>query len=498
LGVLALLLGSTILGRYWGYGYFIDELYYLACAQRLAFGYVDHPPLSVALLRLDVALLGDSLPSIRFPAAVAAALTVFLTGFLAARLGGGRYAQALAGLSIACAPLLVVLFSFYSMNAFEVLFWTAMLVTAIELVNRRDPRLWLLFGILSGLALLNKHTVAAFAAAIVFGLALTSERKLLDSPWLVAGGAAALLLFLPNLIWQIHEGFPSLEFYRNAAILKNRPLPPPHVVWNQVLFMNPLTLAVWGAGLYFCFVKRRELRFLTWTWAILLASLMASQSSRPDRMAGIYPALFAAGAVALESALSSARARALLMAAVLAVGAALVPIALPILPPAAVSRYVALLGIDTQVERGAGKQAELPQWLADRFGWEELARDVSAVVRSLPEEERNGATILVPSYGHAGALELFGDDLPPVLSPHNTYHSWGRSDASRLASGVAISLGYDAEDLAPVYESVDEVARHRCGFCMTWRNDMAIYIARGPKLDGHALGALWERIKHFE
>jgi hypothetical protein len=492
------LLAATVLGAHWGYGYFIDELYYIACAHRLDFGYVDHPPLSVALLRVDMALFGDGLVALRFPSAAAAALTAFLAGLLAARLGGGRYAQGLAAVSVGCAPLLVVLFGFYSMNAFEILLWTALLATVVEIVLRRDPRLWLLFGAISGVALQNKHTVVVLAAAVVAGLALTPQRKLLFSRWLLAGGGLAFLIFLPNLLWQIEHGFPSLEFYRNATLLKNRPLPPLHVLWNQVLFMNPATLLVWGSGLLLAIAKRKELRFLPWTYGSLLATLVVSGSSRPDRMAGIYPALFGTGAVALESALRSRRSRALLTASVAALGAAFVPIALPVLPPALVSRYVAFLGIDTQVERGEGKRAELPQWLADRFGWEELVRDVAEVVRSLPEEERDGATILAPSYGHAGALELFGRGLPPVLSPHNTYHLWGRDEVSRLADGVAVSLGYDGEDLAPVYESVVEVGRHRCEFCMTWRNDVAIYVARGPKLDARALSSLWQRIQNFE
>jgi hypothetical protein len=337
------------------------------------------------------------------------------------------------------------------------------------------------------------------ALAVVLGLALTSERKLLFTRWLVAGAAIALVLFVPNLLWQVEHGYPSLEFYRNATLLKNRPLPPLQVVWNQILFMSPFTFPVWAAGLYFCIRRRPELRFLAIAYLLLLGSLAVSQSSRPDRLAGLYPALFACGSVAVEGAVRSPRARGLVLGVVLAGGLVLGAVSLPVLPPESVSRFLGVLGIDTQIERGGGKQAELPQWLADRFGWEELAEQVTAVYETLPEEDRTRAVILAPSYGHAGALELFGRGrLPPVMSPHNTYHLWGRGDVRLLEGGVLISIGYDAEEIGSMYESIERVAIYDCDHCMTWRDEMPIFIARGLKLAPAELGAAWEAAKHYE
>ncbi|HEY7700596.1 MAG TPA: glycosyltransferase family 39 protein, partial [Vicinamibacteria bacterium] len=359
--------------------------------------------------------------------------------------------------------------------------------------------LWLLFGALAGIALENKHTVVGLAFGVVVGLLLTPQRKLLLDRWLLVGGAIAFVLFLPNLLWQIEHGFPSLEFYRNAALLKNRPLPPLQIVWNQILFMGPLTFPVWAAGLYFCLRRRPELRFLAIAYLLLLGSLVVSQSSRPDRIAGLYPALVACGSVTLEGAVRSLRARALLLSLLLAGSAVLGAISFPILPPAHVSRVLGFLGIDTQIERGAGKRAELPQWLSDRIGWEKLVEDVTAVYGSLSEEEKARAAILAPSYGHAGALELFGRGrLPPVLSPHNTYHLWGRGELRRLEGGVLISIGYGADDIGSMYEAIERVAVHRCGYCMTWRSEMPIFVARGLKLTEPELGRAWEAVKHYE
>ena len=495
----ALQMGATLIGQKFGYGYFIDELYYIACARRLDFGYVDHPPLAPAILRLNLALFGDSLVALRLPSAIAGALTALTTGWLAARLGAGRFGQALASICAIVPPIFLVLFSFFSMNSFESLLWTAMLAVAVLMVERNEPRLWVVFGALAGIALENKHTVVILALGVAIGLALTPERRLLFTRWLFVGGAIAFVLFLPNLLWQIEHGYPSLEFYRNATLLKNQPLPPLQVVWNQILFMSPFTFPVWAAGLYFCLRRRTELRFVALAYLLLLGSLIVSQSSRPDRIAGLYPALFACGAVQLQKVFLSLRARALVLAGVLAGGGVLGVVSLPILPPESVSRFLGFLGIDTQIERGAGKRAELPQWLADRFGWEALVEQVSAVYRSLSEEERARAVILAPSYGHAGALELFGRSrLPPVLSPHNTYHLWGRDELRRLEGGVLISIGYDAEEIGGIYETFERVAVYDCDYCMTWRDEMPIFIARGLKLTGAELEPAWEAAKNYQ
>jgi hypothetical protein len=451
------------------------------------------------MLRAVLELLGNSPAAIRLPAAIAGALTVFATGWLAKRLGAGAFGQALASICVVVPPVLLVLFSLFSMNSFEILLWTSLVLVMVLMVERHEPRLWLAFGALAGVALENKHTVVTLAFALIAGLALSRERRLLWSRFLLLGGLVAFVLFLPNLLWQIQNGFLSLEFYRNATLLKNRPLPPLQIVWNQILFMGPWTFPVWLAGLYFCLRQRPELRFLSIAYLLLLGSLIVSQSSRPDRIAGLYPALFACGAAAIEKALRSTVARGLALAVVTAGGLVLAPVSLPILPPERASRFMAFLGIDTQMERGEGKRAELPQWLADRIGWKEIADQVAGIYESLPPEERSRAVILAPSYGHAGALELFGERrLPTVLSHQNTYHLWGREKLASLEGGVLISIGYGEEDLGDIYESVEQVAVHDCDHCMTWRDEMPIFIARGLKISREALPAAWEEGKHFE
>lgn len=483
-----------------GYGYFIDELYYLACARRLDWGYVDHPPLSVLLLRGETALFGTSVQAIRILPALAGAALAFLTGHLARRFGGGPFAEALAALATLAPPIFLVFFGFFSMNAFEPVLWTVAVLALVGLVESGDPRRWMWFGVVAGLGLLNKHTMVLLGVGVLAGLLLTPERRHLASRWPWLAGLLALAILLPNLLWQSRQGWPSLEFYRNADLYKNIPTPPLAGLVNQVLFMNPLALPLWLAGLAFLLAARdlRRYRFLGWTYLVLLALVLASRVSRPDRIAGIYPVLFAAGAVAVERAAARGGWRWLRGAAVAVVvsGAAVfAPLGLPVLPPDTLARYAAFLGVVPQIEKGEGKRSELPQWFADRFGWPELVDQVTRIYRGLPDEERSRAILVAPSYGHAGALELLGRGLPPVFSGHNTYFLWGLEQAPKVDARVAIVIGSRPDDLRKVFAEVEEVAVHRCGYCMRWRDGMPIHVARGPKVP---LAEAWPRVKHFE
>jgi hypothetical protein len=423
-------------------------------------------------------------------------------GWLTARLGGGRFAQALPALAALGSPYLLIVFGFYSMNWIEPLVWTGLVAIVVEMIRRDEPRLWLAFGALAGVGLQAKHTLVTLAAALILGLALTQARRLLLSRWLWVGGLVAVVIAAPNAIWQAANGWPSLEFYANANALKNIPTSPLAVVANQVIFMNPLMAPLWLAGLGFLLFARdgRAFRVVGWAYLLLLAMLIAAQSSRPDRLGGLYPALLAAGAIVVERA---ARRRSWLgpstIAVIVAGILAFAPLGLPLLPPPLLARYVAALGIVPQIERGQGKQAELPQWFADRFGWEQLAAQVAEVYRALPPDERARAIVVAPSYGQAGAIEILWPDAkpPPVISPQNTWFFWSREVLAREPFDVAIGLGM-RESLSRTYSEIEEVGLYDCDYCIAWRDRMPIYVARRPRLDRPELLVEWERARHFE
>jgi len=496
IGTVVLVLTPTFLGHY---GFFIDEFYYSACANHLALGYVDHPPLAPWLLRITITLLGDSLFAVRLLPALAGGVCVFLTGLVARRLGAGRFGQGLAALSVMTAGTPLAFFGFFSMNAFELVLWGLATLVLVDLAKRNDDRLWLVFGLVAGVGLLNKHTFVLLAFGLAVGMVLTPLRRHFIRKRLWLGVCIAGLIFLPNVYWQWQNGWPSFEFYRNADLHKNEVTHPLTVLMNQILFMNPASVLLWGAGVVFFLLTQRgrPFRCLGWLFVSLLVTTLIAQRSRFDRITGAYPVMFAGGAALWDSMRVRGRLRwmAWILPLSLVLGfLPLAPLALPILSPESLSEYAQRMGIVPRIERGAGKASPLPQWFADRLGWRGFIVDVSAVVEDLSANERAGALILAPSYGHAGAIELWGREynLPPVCCGQNTYYLWGPGSVD---VEVLVSIGYGTETLGELFDEVTEVRRTTCEYCPAWRRDLPIFIARRPKMPWRES---WWRFKHFE
>jgi 4-amino-4-deoxy-L-arabinose transferase-like glycosyltransferase len=484
-------------GSFGSGGYFIDEFYYLACADHLAFGYVDHPSLSIAVLWAVRKLFGDALPVLRFFPALAGAAAIFLVGILARRLGAGPFGQAVAAGAAMAGSIWQIFFSVFSMNCFEILIWEACFLVLIEIERLDRPRLWLAFGALAGLGLENKHTMVLFAAGLTAGLALTRARRHLAQRWIWLGLGLAVLLFLPNLLWQAAHGWPSLEFYRNADQFKNVPTPPLEALKQQVLFMNPGALPVWLAGLVFLLWRRegRPYRHLGWLFLALFALMVFGGKSRPDRITAAYPIVFAAGGALLGLAAARGPWRWLkgaLPACIALGGAVTLPLSVMILPPQSTAEYGAALGIVPQIEQGTDKASALPQWLADRFGWEQLAADVEKAAASLAPEERARAIVLAPSYGQAGSIALLGRGLPPVYGGQNSYWHWGPPPDPAPA---AVLVGYREETARWLYDDVTLALTHDCQWCMPWRDSRPIWVCRGPKLP---FAEVWPEFRHYE
>ena len=491
--LLKLFLHLATNNRLLGYGYFRDEFYYLVCAERLAFGYVDLPPLAPFLLSVNRRLVGDSIFALRLLPAVAGAGTVLLAGLMARRLRGGRFAQALAALAVTIAPVHLVINGFFSPNAFEVLLWTASAYILLLLLQRDSPRLWLWVGVIAGLGLQMKHTMALFGLGMLLGLLLTPTRRYLRSKWLWLGGAIAMLIFLPNLIWQVQHDRLSLEFYAHSNLVKNVPTPPGELMLTQILVLHPLTFPIWLAGLYFLLFAAdgRPYRMLGWVYLVILSVLIVGQSSRPDRLAGAYPMLLAPGALVVERAVGQRRMLATVALLVLALGGVVtLPLGVPVLPPETTARYAAMLGVSVQIEQG--KTGSLPQHFADRLGWEEMVTTVAEVYHSLPPDERTQATILAVNYGQAGAVDFLGRELglPRAISGHNNYFLWGPGDAS---GEVVISIGLSEGDLREFFEDVRWAATAHCDYCL--EQERPVYVARRLRFP---IQEVWPQVKHYD
>ena len=479
------------------YGFFRDELYYIACGEHLAAGYVDQPPLIAIIARISRIVLGSSLFGFRFFPALAGACVVLLTGWMARELGGGRFAQALAGLTVLLAPGHLAFGSFLSMNAFEPLFWSVCACILICILKGASERLWLLFGAVAGIGLLNKHTMLAFGFAVVAGLLLTRERKHLRSRWLWLGGLLALAIFLPNLIWEARHHWPQIEVVRNAQRFKNTSIGPLRFLAEQMLFLNPIAFptVVFGLGWLLLTEGGRRFRCLGWAFLVVMAVVIALKGKTYYPLPA-YPMVIAAGGVAFGAGLERLGRQwpKLAYSSILIVsGIAMLPYGVPVLPIEAFLRYEDALPLARSVktERDAGER--LPQLYEDMFGWENMAATVAGVYHSLPAEEQARCAILAGNYGEAGAIDFFGAryGLPKAISGHNNYSLWGPRG---YTGEVVILFGEHAESIKAMFGEVKRAATISNPYAVPVENNLAVYVCRRPRAP---LAALWPKIKFY-
>ena len=476
------------------YGFFRDELYYMACGRHLAWGYIDQPPLIALLASLSRHLFGNSIVSIRVLPVLAGAGVVYLSGVLARELGGGKTAQWLAALAVLFVPSYLAFDSFFSMNAFEPLFWMLCAWLAIRIVKGSSPRLWLLFGAVSGIGIENKHTMVVFGFALIAGLLITGNQSILRSKWIWIGGLIALALFAPNLIWEARHGWPQIEVVRNAQLLKNERIGPLVFLGQQILFLNPLAFPIWFAGLLWCFLAREEkrFRFLGWTYVIVLAIFIAGDGKSYYPLP-VYPMLFAAGAVAWERAASFSRQRqrrALVFLIVIS-GLIMLPWAVPVLPVGAFLKYENFFPTFFRAQTERDATGKLPQLYADMLGWDDLASSVARVYRTLPADERARCAIFAGNYGEAGAIDYYGPGLrlPGAISGHNSYFDWG----PRNYSGACVILVGERSGIYKNYFGrVELAARVPNPHGMPVERNIPIYLCRKPI---EPLAKLWSRFK---
>jgi hypothetical protein len=459
----------TLYTTHLGYSYFRDEFYYIACGHHLAWGFVDHGPIVALQARLGEILFGDSVFGMRVLSAFAGAFALFLTGVLTWALGGRRAAQSLAMTALFVAPITIAMGGFLSMNSFEPMFWTGCILAIVLLLRGRSAALcWTAFGISAGLGLLNKPSMAFFLAALGLGLLLTPQRRILFTRWSALGIALLLLLALPNVLWQIHNHWPTLEFLHNGRIHhKNAELPPLQFFLAQALQMHPLNAFLWITGVV-ALLRTKSIQNARWLGLnyLIFLVLMAALHAKDYYLAPIYPALFAAGAIAWEFRFARSRAVErgfayafpIYQTILLLTGALILPMASPILRPGPWLTYTHALHL-TRPQDETEETSDLPQFYADRFGWQEMTDQVAAAYRSLSPADQAQVCIVGDNYGEAGAIDFFNRTqhlgLPPAISHQNNYWIWGPHGCN---GKVVLDISDDgAADLHNYYQSVEIV-----------------------------------------
>ncbi|HXN86341.1 MAG TPA: glycosyltransferase family 39 protein [Candidatus Binataceae bacterium] len=478
------------------YGIFRDELYFIACGEHLAWGYVDLPPMVAAIAKFSRITMGDSLFSIRFFPALAGGATVAIGGILAWELGGGLFAQFLAMLAVMTAPIFLGIDTILTMNAFDPIFWMGCAWALIRIIKSGDPRWWLMFGLSAGFGLENKESIVFFGGCLLVALMLTPQRAIMFNRWIVIGGLIALLIAMPTAIWQWKHHFPMLEELANVkATGKNTPLTMLSFFTGQILLANPFSLPIWLSGLYlFLFTASgRRFRVFGITYLLMWVAFVVL-TGKVYYIAPIYPVIFAGGAVFLESVkLRFLRPviRYALPAIVLIGGIVVAPNALPVLPVDTFIRYQAFIGIKGP-KTETSKLADLPQIYADMFGWDEMTAAVAKVYNGLPPDERREAAIYAVDYGEAGAIDFYGPryGLPHAVSGHMAYYIWG---PAKYPVKTLIAINGDQAKYQRAFGTVEQVATVGTKYSMP-NEHVPVFLCRDPKV---SLEQLWPQTKIY-
>ncbi len=472
--------------------FFRDELYYLAAGQHLAAGYVEYPPFVAWATAFSRALFGDSVMAIRLLPALAGALIVVLAADIAALLGGGFLAQVLAAFAVALGPVFLAQSGLMSMDPFDQLWWTLAAWVLVRMIKNQNPKMWLAFGVVVGIGLLTKLVIGFFVIALLLGLLLSEQRKLLFNWWLILGGMIALVIMSPYLVWQAQHGFPVLEYTRAYSSGKTVQYTLPEYLLQQVVTTNPLAAPLWLGGLYFLFFTKTGRPYRAFGWAYLfLFIFFLMLHAKFYWLSPAYPLLLAAGAYGLEMLTHAPRVAepaarshwpgwlvpAYIWTLVIT-GLLLVPLSLPILSPEAFIRLNSITGGADMGKAENLVSSALPQSYADRYGWREMVASVKQAYDTLTPEEQADTCVLTTNYGEAGAVDFYGAavGLPRAISGHNSYYLWGPQGCT---GKVIISINRPKQDLTGAFESVELAGLTKCVLCMPYENNAPIFIARG-------------------
>jgi hypothetical protein len=479
------------------YGYFRDELYYLACGEHPSWGYVDQPPLIGWITWLLQHTIGTSIWALRLIPALAGAAAIYVAGLLARELGGRRWAMFLASFATLVAPILLALSHLYTMNAFDPLFWTWLAYLVVRIAKTSSEKLWLGFFLLFGITTLNKYGIVFWLSGLMVGILLTPLRNSLRSRWFWLGALAGFIVVLPNLIWQWSYQFPFLQLMHNIRRNgRDIALPPLAFFKAQAEMLGYVAPILVICALLFFFSKPgRDFRVLGWAYLVFLGEMLVMHG-KMYYLAPVYPMMFAAGAVWLEHAAQNrtwAWTKYALAVSIAIVSGIYAPTILPILSVPSFLSYERKMGI-TQQKFENQPQGVLPQIYADMFGWEEIAQRVAVYFHTLSPEEQKKTAIFANNYGDAGAIDFFGPryGLPKSIANHQSYWIWG----PRQYTGESLIVLGDRDERNMQTKcasySIIGNTRHPLSRRDEWT---PIYHCRGFKWN---LQEIWPSTKHWD
>ena len=485
------------------YGYHRDEMYYVAIADGFTFSNLDMPPVAPLYLKLFLMLLGHSVRVVHLAASACGALVIVFGCLIAKEFGGKRYAIMLTGIFLMFSGL-VIFGSLYSYDDPSFVVWSGALYVIVRLLKGSDQRLWVVAGILLGIGMLTKLTVLFLGLAIFLSLWLISERRWYARPWIWLGAGIAFLGAFPYMLWQRAHDWYFLSYAATYAGRTTHESPVLDFLWNQVLPNNIALLPVWLAGLALLLFNRQwsRFRFFGYCYLVLCGAIFLL-GGQFYFMMPIYAVLAAAGAVWIEQwfAMRSSAERPRLLpkigvpVAYVLMSLPALPFFVPVLPVDLLIRYVRPIGVNAGVKTEDRQIAELPQHMADRFGWEEMARSVAEVYRQSQSTSHDTVGIVAGNWGEASALHVYRGafDMPEPISGDGWFYFDALQRQAFRESYVAI--GVSRSVLQSVFRHVDRKGVFTHPHCMPDENNNAIYYCTGLKLN---LGKYWAVSKRMD
>jgi len=473
------------------YGFHRDELDFIMNARQLSWGYVSYPPITPFFARIGLELFGESLRGLRILPAIAQGIVMILAALIARDMGGKRNAQILTAFAVFIAPISLFGGTVIMYFAFDYLWWVMVAFFLVRLLATDDARYWLGIGAGIGLGMMTKYTMAFFVAGLVVAVLVTPARKYLRSKWLYFGAGLALLVFLPNLIWQIQHNFISLEY---LASIHAR-----DISWGRsddflpeqfFLTTNPLSLPLWALGLSLCLfaVSMKRFRALGWMFLVTFA-LFAINKGRGYYTGPAYVMLLAAGCVWFEGWFEGLGGKKRqvgfgLLWTTQVIGSLIGVILMKPIAPINSPLWDITTGVTDDL-------------FTEMIGWQDMTKQVAEIYQSIPEGEKPRTVILAGNYGEAGALDLYGDEygLPRIISGGNNYWYRGYGD---FEPETVIVVGFESSYAGRFFAS--------CNYSGTVKNSYnvkneettyhtGLYVCREPR---QSWSVMWQDMQWYQ
>ena len=456
------------------YGFHRDELLHLSASEHLDWGFMEFPPFIGLLGKVSHFFFDYSLLGVRLFPTLAGVAILVLCCLMAIELGGKQKATLMAGICVLAFLPFYRNHTLFQPVAFDQLFWTLGFYYVIKFINTENKKYLILLGVTLGLGLMNKYTMLIWAFGLFVGLFFYKKSNLFKNKWLYISAFIAVLIFLPNIVWQIQHNFPFLKHWQALKESQLSEMNPFDFGLEQLKF--PFTLMISLFGVFALFADRNLKKYRMVAVAVVVIFLtMWLLHSKAYYVFGIYPVLFAGGAVKLEAFFSKKPSWIYAIAFVVLVPSVyFIPEATPILP---IEKYIEYKGL-----RQKNGRVELTADYADMFGWEEQVKLVDSIYQSLSPAEKQHCVLWAKNYGEAGALKILGKPyhLPNPICRHGSFWVWGYGNKDAT---VWISLGNEKSSVEYVFEEVELVKIITHKYAAEEENGIPLYVCRKPKID---------------